>query len=95
LAPVANDVSAHVDANSSFNPVALDISGGAAASVAVASPPDHGTASASGTSILYTPIAGYLGADSFTYTATNTGGTSLPATVSVTVDDTIFANGFE
>ncbi|WP_374757630.1 Ig-like domain-containing protein [Jeongeupia sp. HS-3] len=29
----------------------------------------------------YTPAAGYTGADSFTYRATNAGGTSAPATV--------------
>lgn len=33
----------------------------------------------------YTPTAGYSGADSFTYTATNASGTSAPATVSITV----------
>ncbi len=35
--------------------------------------------------VTYTPTAGYFGADSFTYTATGPGGTSAPATVSVTV----------
>ncbi|WP_221178393.1 Ig-like domain-containing protein, partial [Pseudomonas protegens] len=39
----------------------------------------------SGTSISYTPAAGFSGADSFTYTATNASGTSSPATVSITV----------
>uniref|UniRef100_UPI0005A9F5A7 autotransporter family protein n=1 Tax=Aeromonas popoffii TaxID=70856 RepID=UPI0005A9F5A7 len=84
-APVANAVSATVAANSSANPITLNISGGAASSVAVASAASHGTASASGTSITYTPTAGFSGADSFTYTATNASGTSSPATVTITV----------
>jgi hypothetical protein len=33
----------------------------------------------------YTPTSGYAGADSFTYTASNAGGTSNSATVSITV----------
>src|SRR3546814_11553342 len=35
--------------------------------------------------ISYTPSSTYYGPDSFTYTATNAGGTSAPATVSLTV----------
>ncbi|MGZ0785945.1 autotransporter domain-containing protein [Pseudomonas saponiphila] len=84
-APVANAVSATVAANSSANPITLNITGGAAVSVAVASAASHGTATASGTSITYTPTAGFSGADSFTYTATNASGTSSPATVTITV----------
>ncbi|MCO7579070.1 MULTISPECIES: putative Ig domain-containing protein [Pseudomonas chlororaphis group] len=85
LAPVANAVSATVAANSSANPITLNITGGAATSVAVASAASHGTATASGTSITYTPTAGFSGSDSFTYTATNASGTSSPATVTITV----------
>ncbi|WP_217486137.1 putative Ig domain-containing protein [Pseudomonas protegens] len=84
-APVAGAVSATVAANSGANPITLSLSGGAASSVAVASGASHGTATASGTSISYTPTAGFSGADSFTYTATNTSGTSSPATVTLTV----------
>ena len=83
--PVSTAVIAVVPANSSLNPITLNISGGAATSVAVASAASHGTAMASGTSISYTPAAGFSGADSFTYTATNASGTSSPATVSITV----------
>jgi len=54
-------------------------------SLAVASGPAHGSASISGTTATYTPNSGYYGSDSFTYTATGPGGTSGPATVSVTV----------
>jgi hypothetical protein len=84
-APVSNAVALTVAANASAHLVTLDITGGAATSVAVATAASHGTATASGTTIHYTPAAGYSGTDSFTYTATNGAGTSSPATVTVTV----------
>lgn len=83
--PVAEPVSATVAANSSNNQITLDVAGGAADSVSIASDPGNGTAVASGTTIRYTPSAGFSGTDSFTYTATNIGGTSAPATVTITV----------
>ncbi|WP_211453034.1 putative Ig domain-containing protein [Collimonas antrihumi] len=83
--PVAGAVSATVAYGSGANPITLNLSGGAPTSVAVASAAAHGTATASGTRITYTPMAGYAGSDSFTYTSTNGAGTSSPATVSVTV----------
>ncbi|WNL46391.1 putative Ig domain-containing protein [Dyella sp. BiH032] len=83
--PVANPVSATVAYNSTNNPITLNITGGAPSSVAVGTQAAHGTATASGTSITYTPTAGYAGLDSFTYTATNAGGTSSPATATITV----------
>ncbi|UDF32539.1 UNVERIFIED_ORG: IPT/TIG domain-containing protein (plasmid) [Roseateles sp. XES5] len=84
-APVAGAASATVAANSSANAIALALSGGAADSVTVATPASHGTATASGTTISYTPAPGYSGTDSFTYTATNVTGTSSAATVTITV----------
>ncbi|MFC5569283.1 putative Ig domain-containing protein [Lysobacter yangpyeongensis] len=83
--PIANAVSATVAHNSGANPITLNITGGTPTSVAVATAPTHGTAIASGTGITYQPDAGYAGADSFTYTATNQSGTSAPANVSITV----------
>lgn len=83
--PVANAVSATVAHGSSSNPITLSITGGTATSVAVATSATHGVATASGTTILYTPAASYSGPDSFTYTATNAGGTSAPATVTINV----------
>ncbi|WP_250901836.1 MULTISPECIES: putative Ig domain-containing protein [unclassified Dyella] len=83
--PVANPVSATVAYNSTNNPITLNITGGAPASVAVGTQAAHGTATASGTSITYTPTVGYAGPDSFTYTATNATGTSAPATATITV----------
>jgi len=95
-APIANPVSATVAYGSSANPIALNLTGGAAASVAIVTPPTNGTAVASGTGVTYTPNAGFAGGDSFTYTATNAGGTSAPATVTITVANpaiTIAAGG--
>jgi len=85
--PVANAVSTTVAHGSTSNPVTLNITGGAPTGVAIATQATHGTATASGTSITYTPSASYSGPDSFTYTATNAGGTSAPATVTVTVSN--------
>ncbi|MBI1686132.1 putative Ig domain-containing protein [Caulobacter hibisci] len=83
--PTAGAVTTTVAANSSANTVAPALSGAPAASVAVATPPTHGTATVSGLNFLYTPTAGYSGADSFTYTASNNGGSSGTATVTITV----------
>ncbi|WP_161492852.1 putative Ig domain-containing protein [Pseudomonas putida] len=85
-APVAGPLSLTVAANSSANPVTLNLSGGATTSVSVSSGPTHGTTSVSGTTITYTPTAGYSGGDSFTYTASGPGGTSAPATVTISVN---------
>ncbi|MFC4764308.1 Ig-like domain-containing protein [Dyella koreensis] len=84
-APTAGPSSASVAFNSSNNAMPLNISGNPA-SVAVASAPAHGVATATGTSITYSPATGYTGPDSFTYTATNAAGTSAPATVTITVN---------
>ncbi|MCR1568053.1 autotransporter domain-containing protein [Mixta sp.] len=83
--PVASDSVATVAANTSSNPVALSLSGGAATSVSIVDMPAHGSAVVSGTVVSYTPVPGYSGSDSFTYTATNGSGTSDSARVSLTV----------
>ena len=54
-------------------------------SAALGTLPAHGSASLSGSTVSYTPQTGYLGSDSFTYTATGPGGTSSAATVSLNV----------
>lgn len=87
VAPVANAVSITVAYNAATTPVPLDITGGAPTAVAVAAAPAHGTAVATGTTITYQPVAGFAGSDSFTYTASNSGGSSAPASVTVTVSD--------
>ncbi|MDJ0754720.1 MAG: SdrD B-like domain-containing protein [Ardenticatenaceae bacterium] len=49
--------------------------------------PQNGTAAISGSQVVYTPTAGYTGADSFTYTIQDDTGLTSSATVSVTVND--------
>lgn len=83
--PVAGDLAATVAYGSTNNAISPVLSGGTADSVAVSTGPAHGAVAVSGRSFLYTPAAGYFGTDSFTYTATNGGGVSAPATVSITV----------
>ena len=85
-APTVSAVSTAVANSSSSNPVVLNVTGVGITGVTVASGPSHGTATVSGTTITYTPNAGYSGADSFTYTATNAKGTSTAATASITVN---------
>lgn len=94
--PTANNSALTVAYNAAATNVPLSLTGGAATAVAIGTAPTHGTAIAAGTAITYQPTAGYAGPDSFTYTASNTGGTSAPATVTVTVSDpvvTITASG--
>ncbi|WP_193317196.1 putative Ig domain-containing protein [Janthinobacterium sp. FT14W] len=83
--PIAGNTSATVAYGSGATVIPLNLSGGAPTSVAVASVPSNGTATANGTSISYTPTAGFGGNDSFTYTASNGVGTSTAATVTITV----------
>lgn len=89
IPPVAAPVSLTVPYNAGATNVPLAISGGVPTSVAITAPPTHGTVLVSGITIAYQPNAGYAGPDSFAYTATNSGGTSAPATVSVTVQDPV------
>ncbi|MDO9078229.1 MAG: autotransporter domain-containing protein, partial [Brevundimonas sp.] len=58
---------------------------GVVTTLAVVAQPTNGTVTITGTTATYAPTAGFFGTDSFTYTATGPGGTSAPATVSVTV----------
>ena len=83
--PIASDVTAAVAFDSRSNAIRLNLGGGAATSVAITSAAKHGTATATGTAVSYTPNPGYAGADSFNYTATNLDGTSAPATVRLTI----------
>ncbi len=59
--------------------------GGPYTSIALLTAPAHGSASLSGATVTYIPVAGYYGADSFTYNATGPGGTSGVGVVSVSV----------
>jgi hypothetical protein len=85
LPPVAATASANVPYNTAK---AIDLSGaitGVHTSIAIASAPAHGTTQISGDIVTYTPTSDYFGPDNFTYTATGPGGTSAPATVTLTV----------
>ncbi|WP_170113289.1 beta strand repeat-containing protein [Ahniella affigens] len=86
---IANALTITVPYDAATTNVPLNITGGAATSVAVATGPSHGTANAAGITMTYQPTVGFAGSDSFTYTASNSAGTSLPATVNVTVADPI------
>ena len=78
-------------ANNAITPV-ITLNGAptAADSLSIDSGPSHGTASVSGTALLYTPATGYDGADSFTYSATVSGTGSNTATVDVLVELSVF-----
>ncbi len=52
---------------------------------AVTSNPAHGTLSGTAPNLTYTPAAGYLGNDSFTFTTNDGNASSLPATVTLVV----------
>jgi hypothetical protein len=69
-------------------PLSCTAPAGAAITYAIAGQPAHGTLSAvdqSRGSVVYLPAAAFNGTDSFRYQATNSGGTSSAATVTVTV----------
>lgn len=85
-APVAADVQNVAVAHDTAK--AIDLSGsitGQHSSIAIGTAPAKGSLSVAGDVVTYTPATGYAGVDSFTYTATGIGGTSSPATVSLTV----------
>ncbi|RYE01818.1 MAG: hypothetical protein EOP61_10175, partial [Sphingomonadales bacterium] len=86
-APTVTDKSGvAVDYNGSGTAIDLSSSiGGVHTLIQIGTTPAHGATSIAGDVVTYTPVAGYFGADSFTYTATGPGGTSAPASVSVTV----------
>lgn len=66
---------------------ASDPDAGQALTYAVVTPPRHGTLSGSLPSVTYTPDAGYLGSDSFSYRARDCALDSDEATVSITVQE--------
>lgn len=95
-APTAANSTLTVSYGAGATNVPLSLGGGAATSLTLVTAPTHGNVVITGTAMTYQPAAGYAGADSFVYTASNASGTSSPATVSVTVSDpviTIAASG--
>ena len=83
--PTAGPVTLSVPYGSTDNAVAIVLGGGVADRLDVVSPPSHGTVTVSGLTLLYTPASGYAGPDSFSYGASNGGGTSAAELVDVTV----------
>ncbi|NWN13376.1 hypothetical protein GY655_26880, partial [Escherichia coli] len=74
--PSAADVSTTVSYNTAKQ---IDLSsavstGGPHTSIAIVAKVQHGTTSIAGDTGTYTPTAGYIGSDSFTYTASGPGG---------------------
>jgi large repetitive protein len=88
-APVAANSALSVAYGAAATGVPLALSGATATQLAITTAPSRGTASISGTTITYQPLAGYSGPDSFSYTASNANGTSVPATVAITVQDPV------
>jgi hypothetical protein len=83
-APVTLAVTKSILTNSINNLVTTDISG--IYTSVTTTQPTHGTVSITfDRHVFYTPTAGYLGADSFTYRAIGPGGTSSPSTVTISV----------
>lgn len=83
--PVAvNDAAATLANQAVTIPVTVN-DGGIITSIAVTSTPLHGAVAVNGLNAVYTPAANFFGTDIFTYTVTGPGGTSAPATVTITV----------
>lgn len=82
-APTAANATLNVPYNTASS-LALPASG-VYTSLALDAAPAKGQVTISGANATYTPTAGQTGSDSFTYTATGPGGTSAPASVSVTI----------
>jgi hypothetical protein len=87
--PVAQDDAITIEADSAARAVAVlandsDPDGDPLALASVGTPA-HGTATISGTQVLYTPAPGYTGPDAFSYTVTDGKGGTATATVSVAI----------
>jgi len=80
-----------VDSTEEDTPVTIDVTAndtdpeGDTLTVMSASDPSNGTVSIVGNNAVYTPAAGYVGPDSFTYTVNDGNGNTQTATVDVTV----------
>lgn len=87
VVPSGSDTTLSVPLNTPTNlDLSTSITGPFISSVAIATKPAHGSiTSVVGTVVTYTPVTDYFGDDSFTYTATNSDGTSAAKTVAVTV----------
>jgi hypothetical protein len=82
--PVVSNLSPTVIYNTA-TPITLTATGATPITYAIVTQPKNGTLTLSGAVAIYTPTTSFAGNDSFTYTASNAGGTSNIATVSITV----------
>jgi len=86
LAPTAGAATMTVPLNTTTTlDLAPFITGSAISGVSIASKPAHGTVTVNGTSVTFTPVNNYFGADAFSYVAYGNAGTSPAAVVSITV----------
>jgi hypothetical protein len=83
-APAANSQSVSAVYNNPTS-ITLTASGRGSLRYAIVTIPAYGSLSGAAPNLTYTPIPGYHGLDSFTFKATNSFGTSSPATLSITV----------
>jgi hypothetical protein len=85
--PTCSPITATSPAGGGATALQLTCAGTGPLSYAITSSPSHGTLGTitAGGQLTYTPTAGYAGTDSFTYQAMSAGGTSAPATVSITI----------
>jgi len=85
--PVAIDQNVSVDANSTDNPIELNATDadGDALAYTIVEEPLHGTLGGTAPNLTYTPEAGYIGEDSFTFLANDGRDDSNIATVSINV----------
>lgn len=83
--PIAVNDSASTTANQPMTVNVTANDSGPITSIAISTPPSHGSAAVSGLNVVYTPAANYFGSDSLNYIATGPGGSSSPAAVALTV----------
>jgi hypothetical protein len=84
LAPVASNQAVTAVYNTA-QVITLSATGTGTLTYAIVTQPTNGTLTLVGTKATYTPATNFAGTDSFTFTTTNSGGTSNIATVSITV----------
>lgn len=83
--PVAKDDTASTETGAPVTADVLANDSGTGLTITQVSTPAHGTASVQNGKVVYTPAAGFVGSDSFTYTVTDAIGSTAQATVNVEI----------
>lgn len=86
-APIATSGSVSVLTNGTTAIALSTYFSGLFSSASIVTPPVNGTATLSGTNVIYTPNVGFKGGDTLAFTATGAGGTSNVATLTLTVGE--------